>query len=218
VAAKLEGQLAWWEEWAADVMESHLAYPMLAYFRSQHENQSWLGALVTILDASAVTLLCSEGDLKRQAELTLAMGRHALADLVSVFRLSPPDHETPDRLAAPDFQHLVSAIFQAKAPLDVARLAESKLRGLRQEFEPFAVALSDRLLMALPAWLPGESERDNWQRSSWGPGRAAIYGVGPVPGYVRRQGHPRPALRQELHDRRYTTVVSVSAGSGVGSP
>src|SRR6266704_1646953 len=42
-----------WERWAADVLESHLSYPPLAYFRSQHYNQSWLGALTTILDSGA---------------------------------------------------------------------------------------------------------------------------------------------------------------------
>ena len=33
-----------WERWAAEVLESHLSYPALSFFRSQHNNQSWLGA------------------------------------------------------------------------------------------------------------------------------------------------------------------------------
>src|SRR5689334_2867259 len=81
---KLEQQLAIWEEWSAELLQSQLSYPMLAYFRSQH-----LGALTAILDASALVIICSEGDLKRQAELTFAMGRHAVVDLATVFRAKP---------------------------------------------------------------------------------------------------------------------------------
>ncbi len=48
--------LSGWEVWAAELMETHLAYPVLAYFRSQHVNQNWLSAMCTILDASALTI------------------------------------------------------------------------------------------------------------------------------------------------------------------
>ena len=41
-----------WERFAAEVLESHLSFPLLSYYRSQHDNQSWLAAMTTILDAS----------------------------------------------------------------------------------------------------------------------------------------------------------------------
>ena len=166
-AAKLEKQLAAWEEWASDLLETQLSYPMLAYFRSQHENQSWLGALVTVLDASAVTLVAADGDLKRQAELTFAMGRHALADLVSVFRLRPPADEEPDRLPPAEFDRMRDALAGAETPLELGRLSAGHLASLREMYEPFALALSSRFLIALPGWLPIRPERDNWLRSTW---------------------------------------------------
>src|SRR5450432_90855 len=43
-----------WERWSAELMESHLSYPVLAYFRSQHDNQSWIAALTAILDSCAL--------------------------------------------------------------------------------------------------------------------------------------------------------------------
>jgi len=43
-----------WERWAADLLESHLSYPVLCYYRSQHKNQSWLTALTAVLDASVL--------------------------------------------------------------------------------------------------------------------------------------------------------------------
>jgi hypothetical protein len=96
---KLEQQLANWEEWAAELLQSQLSYPMLAYFRSQHGNQSWLAALTATVDASALVIVCSEGDLKRQAELTFAMGRHTFVDLANVFRTKPV-RPSQDRLPA----------------------------------------------------------------------------------------------------------------------
>src|SRR5206468_987936 len=48
--------LAAWERWSAQLLETHISYPQLAYYRSQHSNQSWLGALTTILDTTALLL------------------------------------------------------------------------------------------------------------------------------------------------------------------
>src|SRR5262245_14184944 len=84
-----------WERWAAELMESHLSYPTLAYYRSQHQNQSWLAALTTILDVSSFVLVSFEGGIVRQARLTFAMTRHAVVDLSQIFRVAPrpPDTE-----------------------------------------------------------------------------------------------------------------------------
>src|SRR6202158_6164340 len=73
-----------WEIWSAQLMESHLSYPVLCYFRSQHQNQSWLAALTTILDACAFIMAAAEGDLTWQAGLTFAISRHAVVDLAQV--------------------------------------------------------------------------------------------------------------------------------------
>src|SRR5579871_6066740 len=57
----LRDLLADWERWAAELMESHLSYPVLCYYRSQHNNQSWLGALTAILDTCALVIVGVEG-------------------------------------------------------------------------------------------------------------------------------------------------------------
>src|SRR4029077_9058956 len=98
-AAALTDLLRDWERWAADVLESHLSYPPLAYFRSEHENESWRAALTTILDASAVVMIGIEGWCARQAELTFAMARHAVVDLAQVFS-APPQGGAPERLSS----------------------------------------------------------------------------------------------------------------------
>src|SRR3984893_5405447 len=90
-----------WELWCAELMESHLSYPVLAYFKSQHDNQSWIAALTAILDACALLKVGLEGDCERQAQLTFAIARHAVVDLSQVF-LTAPRTLTVDRLNPTD--------------------------------------------------------------------------------------------------------------------
>ena len=45
-----------WERWAAEVLDSHVAYPLLGFFRSSHDNLSWISALGTVLDAASLVL------------------------------------------------------------------------------------------------------------------------------------------------------------------
>jgi hypothetical protein len=68
-------------------LENQLSFPMLAYFRSHHANQAWLTALVAITDVAAIVSVVAMGDLRRQAELTFAMGCHILADITVEFGL-----------------------------------------------------------------------------------------------------------------------------------
>src|SRR5207245_1483294 len=96
--------LAEWERWSAELLESQLSYPMLSYYRSQHENQSWAGALTVILDASALLIAGVEGPDGHQARLTFAMARHAAVDLSLVFGAPPPP--ALDRLPAAEFARL----------------------------------------------------------------------------------------------------------------
>ena len=86
-----------WEIWAAQLMESHLSYPVLCYFRSQHDNQSWLAAFTAVLDVSALLIAYGEGTAKWQSQLTFAIARHAVVDLAEVLRV-PPSRPAQDRL------------------------------------------------------------------------------------------------------------------------
>jgi hypothetical protein len=165
--AKLEQRLAEWEEWALDLLQNHLSYPMLAYYRSQHPNQSWLAALTSILDVSALALLGADDELKRQAQFTFAAGRHALVHSASVFRIRP-QHRSGDRLPTSDFAQLCRIIAAGSAPLRPERLVEAELAGLRTMYEPYAAALGTYFLMALPPWIAPKGVSDNWEISSWG--------------------------------------------------
>src|SRR5579863_1034644 len=101
-----------WEIWSAQLMESHLSYPVLCYFRSQHDNQSWLAAFTTVLDVSALLIAYGSGEPKWQARLTFAISRHAVVDLAEVLRV-PPSHPSKDRLPPEDLGKLRELVVQS---------------------------------------------------------------------------------------------------------
>jgi hypothetical protein len=151
-----------WERWAADFLESHLSYPVLCFFRSQHDNQSWLAALTTILDASALVSVTMHGEPARQARLTFAMARHAVVDVAQVLR-RPPRLDAPDRLSPVDARVLEQIVRTSGA---LAERALDELRLLRAMYEPYVIPLAEHLLMPLPVWA-GERPSDNWRTSAW---------------------------------------------------
>ncbi len=158
--------LAEWERWAAELLESHLSFPVLSYYRSQHDNQSWLAALTTILDTCALIIAGVQDIDPYQAQLTFAMARHAAVDLALIFQTPPHaptvDRLPPERLAAmrAEFEKVGLAL-QAEKAVDI-RLTE--LRGL---YEPFVNALAEFLLFKLPPVVVDKPSVDNWQTSAW---------------------------------------------------
>ena len=162
----LEVLLRSWETWAAELMESHLSYPSLAYFRSQHEHQSWVAALTTILDVCALAMVGIDGISLQSARLTFAMARHAAVDLGQVFN-ADPDLKVSERLCPEELIQLRALLADAGIPLREGSTADQKLEKLRGMYEPFVKALSDNLLMPLPPWLPPPNAVDDWQTSVW---------------------------------------------------
>jgi hypothetical protein len=79
------------QRWIAEVMETHLAYPVLTYFRSSHDDESWVGTLGALLDASTLLITTVDLDNRGQAELTLRSGTHLTRDFSHFFRLETSD-------------------------------------------------------------------------------------------------------------------------------
>src|SRR6266446_2404872 len=155
------------ERWAAELLESHLSYPLLAFYRSQHAEQSWLAGLTMILDVAALVLVGMDGAPTRPARLAFAMARHAAADLSHILG-ARPRAVAPERLSAADLAHLRAVLAQAGVPLRQGPEADRMLAHLRQMYEPYVSALADRLLMPLPPWLPPPGATDVWKTTAWG--------------------------------------------------
>jgi hypothetical protein len=155
-----------WERWAAEVLESHLSYPALSFFRSQHNNQSWLGALTTILDGSALVMAGVDGLNDQQAKITFAVARHAMVDLAQVVnaRYNPA---VADRLPPAELERLRQTLSERGVKLRDGAEFEEKLARLRLLYEPYAAAIALNLSITLPPWIHPEKRKDNWQAGPW---------------------------------------------------
>ena len=156
-----------WELWAAELMESHLSYPVLAFFRSQHDNQSWIAALTAILDSCALVKAGIEDSCRRQAELTFAIARHAAVDLSQVFKMHP--RALPyNRLPAEDLNRIRVMFEQHGFKMGEREEMGERLAELRKMYEPYLFALAEYLSLSLPPWIPSAKGKDNWQTTAWG--------------------------------------------------
>jgi len=155
-----------WEVAAAELLESHLSYPILAHFRSQHDNQSWLASLTSVLDACALVIAGVEGLPVFQARLTFAIARHAVVDISQVLGLRPEPPQPP-RLDAADLERLRAWLAEGGVRLEPGERAAARLDELRAMYEPYVHVLARHLLMPLPGWLPPERTRFNWRTTAW---------------------------------------------------
>jgi hypothetical protein len=179
----LERLLRDWEHSAAEILEGHVSYPSVSYFRSQHSNESWLGALTAILDTSALLLASAENTVSRQARLTFAICRHTVVDLAQLFN-APPRRPAADRLPPAELNRLAAVLAQTGYQIRDDEVLVTKLTKLREMYEPYLQALSDFLYMDVPPWILAQEITDNWRTSAWG----RISGID-APPYRGRDDH-----------------------------
>jgi len=162
--ADLKDTLKSWERWSAELLESHLSYPSLMYWRSQHDKQSWLGTLTAILDTCALLIATQpKGALFYQARLTFAMARHAAVDLRLALGITPFD---PQRLPPTEQEALFALLAEAGFPLDASPEAHALLVELRALYEPHLAALATWLELSLPTIAPNPNAHDHWKMST----------------------------------------------------
>jgi hypothetical protein len=166
---ELEDLLHEWQQWCAELMESQLSYPMLGFYRSQHDNQSWLAALTTIMDSCALLMVGLKGVRTFQARLTFSTARQAVIEMGRVFHAGalPLDE---NRLPTQSFEELRRDLGEAGLLFadDDDDDAELKLGAFRNTYEPFLNGLAHYLVLSLPEWSPSGSRLDNWQNSPRG--------------------------------------------------
>jgi Ion channel len=162
----LDAVLREWERWAGELLESGISYPVLSFFRSQHSNQSWPGALMTMLDVTSLLLTGIEGLHPGQAKLTFAMARHAAVDLAQVVN-ARYDPTAAERLTDAGFETLRETLAAAGLKLRTGDEVRPKLDKLRSMYEPYLHGMARNLMVALPPWQHPSKMRDNWQAGPW---------------------------------------------------
>ena len=139
---------------------------MLSFYRSQHSNQSWLGALTVILDATALVIAGMDGVSSEQARWTFKIARHALVDLAQVVN-ARYDPDAPERLTSEDLAQIRAQLAQKGLRLHDSAEAEQKLTQLRRQYEPYAIGIARNLYIPVPPWIRRDKMRDNWQGGPW---------------------------------------------------
>ena len=155
-----------WEQWSAELLENLLSYPMLAFFRSHHDNQSWLGSLTAILDASAFIIAGTQINRTNQTHFTFAMIRHTIVDLAQIFNC-PPLRTATSRLTRSDLEKIVSLLAPTGLEIFPIDILEKNLSDLRQMYEPYVHSLSEHLHVTLPLWISEAKLSENWRTSPW---------------------------------------------------
>jgi hypothetical protein len=165
----LKALLREYERWSAELLECYISFPMLAFYRSQHEDQFWLKTMTAILDTCALIEAGLEDgspwarSLRFQARATFAMARHVVVDLAYVIDV-PPDRLAPDRLPPESLTAMRDELTTAGLPMlsDFSRLAK-----IRETYEPYVAGLADHMIVDLPKWRLEKHEVDHWQTSAW---------------------------------------------------
>ncbi len=152
----LEGWLRGWELWASDLIESQAVYPMLAFYRSQHEGHSWLGSLAVVLDLC--TLIVAGADtgarngLRAQAAATFSALRRVLDEASDSLRVAPSGESADGRMNSETLQLLAPMMRKILPDWGDADAAQDAVDTLRQTYEPRLEALAAYLMLHLPAW------------------------------------------------------------------
>ena len=167
--AELDDFLRQWEVWGAELLEGHLSYPMLAFYRSQHDNQSWLAAVAAVTDCCALIMVGAQGVRPFQARMTFEMMRQVVVELAQSFRISPDlDLGGGDRLPREAAMRMDDAMRRSGLHWEAGETAMLELQALRATYEPLLDGLARFLLLRLPGWLPEQNAQDHWERGPRG--------------------------------------------------
>lgn len=139
-----------WELWIAEILESHVSYPMLALFRSQHRGQSWITALGVVTDAAALTCACVEGADQREPYFAYRRGRRAVEDISDrlPMRLGDPENW----LTEANFDAAWAMLSDLRLPLRAKDEAWDRLQVLRAAYGTRLQELMDYLVAPRGFW------------------------------------------------------------------
>jgi len=154
----LRGNLRQAERWMAETLQSHVAHPVLTFYRAHHWGESWLVSLTTVLDSSALLIAAGDGLLAAQARVTYRIGLRLLKDLTDALSISI-DPQCRIRLTEADLPGLRAAMKASGLTLTLGPAAAIQLLRLVHRYDVYLAALSAWLLIPLPAWIQPRQAR-----------------------------------------------------------
>ncbi len=153
IAAELPAMFRLWELWTAEVLDSHLSYPLLAFFRSTHDNESWISALGAVLDAATLTIAAIEVPAGN-AQLMYDLGCHAVEDLTGYFGLV---HERDVGVEFVEFEAALVTLAEAGLPVILSDVAWERFRVLRERYAGALNVLARNFVTPPALWIGDRS-------------------------------------------------------------
>lgn len=150
-----------WRKWSAMVLESHLAYPLLVYFRSSHDNEGWINSFAAVMDSAALIVSSTDHPSRGTARLMLTVGYHMTEDLAWVLRLKPASEPILERV---EYQAAIDRLRAAGYHVHDGDAAWEKFVAIRSKYAS-ALNLMAQMLMSPPApWVGDRSYLPHRQR------------------------------------------------------
>jgi len=143
-----------WRRWSAMVLESHLAYPILVYFRSSHDNEAWLNSFGAVMDAAALAISTVDGESAGSAKLMFTMGNHLVEDLTWVFRLKSANDPILER---DEFEAAVKRLRDAGYKPKEVEAAWAQFKELRATYASVLNQIAHLLALQPAQWMGDRS-------------------------------------------------------------
>lgn len=138
-----------WQRWAVEVLDSHVAYPLLGFFRSSHDNLSWISALGTVLDTASLVLTTIDGPPRGEAKLFKRVGTHLVEDIYNLgFRAG-----VPTNLERSDFDAACDRLEAAGYTLEARDHAWPAFESARATYAPRLEAMARYWATPATSWL-----------------------------------------------------------------
>jgi hypothetical protein len=142
-----------WERWSADILETHLSYPLLVFFRSPHDNTSWVTSLGAVLDAATLILSVMDKDPMPAAQHLHQTGVHAVEDLFYYFRIE----ERRPMIERDEFDEVLRDFKDLGIPLKPPDESWERFQELRAAYGGRLDALAIMLVAPPAQWIGDRS-------------------------------------------------------------
>jgi hypothetical protein len=152
----LAGFYTEWEQWSADLAETHSNYPVLNHFRSPHPLRNWVLGLLAVMDSAALYLALSPNSAPTQARLCVRMGFISLRDMARAIDLPfEPDPLPTDPVALTWDEYMKGIARLESSGFAMERTPEEAwphFLGWRVNYEQLSYAFADLVNAPAAAW------------------------------------------------------------------
>jgi hypothetical protein len=161
-----------WEQWFAEIEESHTTFPMLTLFRSPSPSRSWITAAGAVLDAASITQAALPEHSSSAAAVTIRAGFSALRNIAAIFRVDfDPDPAPTDPIAVTraEFDEVLARLIEEGIPVTEDHdEAWAAFAGWRVNYDAVLLALAQFTAAPVAPWVSDRSAPGRQARTLMG--------------------------------------------------